>query len=447
VAQRVRDIAQGAKIELRLLAPEGATGNLRPVLSAFAAQTGVTVQVTERSVDGVIEDLLLSEMSKADSYDLALPATFGIPDLVDAKAISPITDFAKRHEPEGFRDDILFGIGDKFDGETYGFQTDGDAYVMFYNKLMLQSPEEQKRYADTYGSPLDIPKTWVELDRQMAFFNRPDDGMWGGLLFRTSGYLAWEWWVRFHAKGVWPLSPDMEPQIASDAGIEALEEMIRATEHLCPDVHHLGLFENWERYSRADVYCNIGWGGSQKYLNGHRSQMRGNTAYGTTPGGMVDGKLLTTPYFNWGWDYVVTRNSLQPEISYLFSLFASTPEMSTLAVSQADGFFDPYRPEHYDDIGIQAAYGREFLQVQRESLESAIPDLYLQHQGEYFRVLNDWLSRAVSKDVSAEAALTRVAESWRLITHSAGHEKQRARWQQLRAKYPEEIRHRLRDTS
>ena len=29
----------------------------------------------------------------------------------------------------------------------------------------------------------------------------------------------------------------------------------------------LGLFENWERFSKGDIYCNIGWGGSQKYFN------------------------------------------------------------------------------------------------------------------------------------------------------------------------------------
>lgn len=92
------------------------------------------------------------------------------------------------------------------------------------------------------------------------------------------GYVAWEWWVRFHAKGLWPFSAQMEPQIASDAGVEALEEMIRATEHLCPETSQLGLFANWERYSRGDIYCNIGWGGSQKYLNGHPPSGKSSSA-------------------------------------------------------------------------------------------------------------------------------------------------------------------------
>ena len=445
VVAKIRSFLDGKSTTLQLLLPNGSGGNVGPVVAAFEEMTGVKVVVSETQVDEINTELLLDALSQNLKYDVALPATFGLPDLVDSGAIRAITDFATKHEPVGFRDDILFGIGDTFDGETYGFQTDGDAYLMFYNKALLEHPDEQMRFEDTFGKPLRIAETWEDLDQQMAFFNRPDDGLWGGLLFRTAGYLAWEWWVRFHAKGVWPFSTEMEPQIAGDEGVAALEEMIKATAHLCPEAATLGLFENWERFGRGDVFCNIGWGGSQKYLMGDQSTMRGNMVYGQTPGGMIDGRLLKTPYFNWGWNYVVAQTSQQPELAYLFALFASSPVMSTLAVRQTDGFFDPYRPEHYDDMQIQAVYTPEFLEVQRESLVSAIPDLYLRDQGEYFRVLTEWLTRALAGDISPKAALERVARHWRLITNGADKVQQAARWHNLRSKYPLDLQARLRD--
>ena len=447
VAQHVRELIAGTKPSLRLLLPNGSGGNLRPIIDAFEQLTGVAVKASETPVDEINTALSLDALSGAHSYDVALPATFGLPDLAASGAILPLTGYADRYEPPGFRDGILYATGDSFDGNLYGFQTDGDAYVMFYHKGLLENPDEQARYADRFGTALKPPDTWAELDRQMAYFNRPDEGQWGGLLFRTPDYLAWEWWIRFHAKGVWPFSGEMEPQIASDAGVAALEEMIRATEHLCLDVAHLGLFENWERYSRGDVYCNIGWGGSQKYLNSQGSPMRGRMVYGQTPGGIIDDTVLRTPYFNWGWNYVVSANSDKPELGYLFSLFASAPKMSTLAVRQRDGFFDPFRPEHYDDAGIKAAYTPEFLKVHRASLEAAIPDLYLEGQSDYFRVLGDWLGRALAGEVTPEIALERVAFHWRLITRGAGQALQVARWTQLRAKYPSQMRHLLRDVS
>ena len=444
-AQKAAELTQGQQIELGLLVPHGSGANVNPVIEAFWAATGVKVVPIETPVDDINVRLTLDALSGAGTYDLALPATFGLPDLVSAGAIIALSQYAERHEPQRFRDGILYPTGDSFDGEIYGFQTDGDAYVMFYHKDLLEDEAEQAAFADRFGYPLARPLTWSELDQQIAFFNRPDEGLSGGLLFRTPSYVTWEWWVRFHAKGYWPLSADLEPQIASDEGVLALEELIRVTEHLSPDTATLGLFENWERYSKGDVYCNIGWGGSQKYFNSKTSAMRGRMIFGPTPGGLVEDKLLLTPYFNWGWNYVVTSQSSHPELAYLFALFASSSEMSTLSVSQPDGFFDPFRPEHYEDARIRDTYSDAFLEVHSESMQNAIPDLYLAHQGEYFQVLSEWLNRSLRREVSPQDALRRVSDHWALTSVRTGLEKQKERWARLRQKYPEDVRNRLRD--
>ena len=445
VADRAKSMAGHQKVMLRLLLPHGSSENVTPVINAFERLTGIEIHVQETPVDEINTELTLDALSKSQQFDIALPATFGIPDLVASKAILPLTQFAQRYEPEGFREGNLYSIGDSFDGEVYGFQTDGDAYLTFYNKAMMQDPAARDRYSERFGYPLGVPETWAELDQQMAFFHAPDQGRWGGLLFRTPGYLAWEWWVRFHGKGIWPFSPLMEPQIASEAGLAALEEMIAASQYLAPESTQLGLFENWERFSRGDIYCNIGWGGTQKYLNRPTSPMRGNLVFGPTPGGDFDGEKVTMPYFNWGWNYVVTTNAKHPEIAYLFALFASTPFMSTQAVRQPGGFFDPYREEHYSDPGIQETYSPEFLDVHRTSMQTAIPDLYLKGQGEYFRILGEWLARAIDGEVAPLTALQRAAQRWQLVTNSSGLQDQQQRWADLRAKYPACAREVLRD--
>ena len=108
-------------------------------------------------------------------------------------------------------------------------------------------------------------------------------------------------------------------------------------------------------------------------------------------------------------------------------------------------YFDPLRSEHYQNKDIRDAYSDEFLDVHFESMQNAIPDLYLAHQGEYFRVLGDWLNRALHGDVTPEEALTRVRENWQLISYRTDFEKQKQRWNQLREKYPQAIANRLRD--
>lgn len=175
VAQQVRALVDGRSLSLRLLLPNGSGGNVNPIISVFQKMTGVEVRSFEAPVDEINTELSLDTLSKSQKYDVALPATFGLPDLVASGAILPISRFAQRYEPAGFRDDILFGVGDSFDGELYGFQTDGDAYTMFYHKGMLEDPDNQARYEDLFGQSLSKPETWPELDRQMAFFNRPDE--------------------------------------------------------------------------------------------------------------------------------------------------------------------------------------------------------------------------------------------------------------------------------
>jgi multiple sugar transport system substrate-binding protein len=440
-----REIAGSREISLNLLVPTGTGKSLDVIIEAFSRETGIQIVKTESPVDSINTDLMLDHLSTDHKFDIALPATYGILDLVQAGAIRPVTTYIKSHEPAGFRKGILYKPGDRVGNETYGYQTDGDAYLMFYNNSFLHQQSAQNTFEDRFGYSLEIPGTWGELDRQMAFFHDPENGKFGGLLYRNAGYVAWEWWVRFHAKGYWPLSSNLTPQIDSDAGVAALEDMIVASQFLDPDTSHLNIFENWKRFALGNSYCNIGWGGSQKFFQAEGSLIKSQISYGSTPGGIIDGELIEVPYFNWGWTYVVTSSSEFPEIGYLFNLFASSPEISTMAIQQTDGFFDPFRPEHYDDPIIQNAYTSEFLDVHRKSLENSIPDFYLYRQGEYFQILGEWIHRAITGEVKPKRALQAAAQRWEAISASVGFIEQRQKWLELKSSYPPNLQSKLRD--
>ena len=446
-AQEAIRLAAGRKLRLRLLIPQGSQGNVKPVMSAFTSATGIEVDLIITLVDDINTKLMLDQMSDSGGYDLALPATFGIPELAEAGVLFDISDFAARYEPSALRDSSLYTIGDSYDGRLYGFQADGDAYLMFYNKPWLDDADNQKRYQDRFGQLLAIPETWQELDRQKAFFHEPDRNRFGGALFRTPTYVAWEWWIRYHAKGFWPFDDEMNPLIDSEAGVLALEELIAASQFLYPDARRAGLFDNWKAFARGNIYGNIGWGGTQKYLNGSSSKLRGKLAFGVTPGGIVDGKKLITPYFNWGWNYVVPAQSQEAEIAYLFALFASSPRQSTRSVSDPEGYFDPHRPEHYQDENIVRTYSKPFLSTHETSMRNAIPDLYLDGHGEYFDALNQGIIVFQEGRKDATATMHEIAKRWTVITHRLGWGKQRARWRALRSKYPADVASRLKPRS
>ncbi len=442
-AAAAKKLAEGRNVTLKIMQPSGSLGNVKPVADKFAEATGIKFEYLEVPLGEISQKVLLEAVSRSGSFDLALPATFSIPDLAESGILVNLDQYAQKYEPADFQKDALFTLGDYYKGSLFGYQTDGDTYLMFYNKPWLDDETEKKGFADKNGYALKVPDTWQELDAMMAWFHRPDKGMFGGALFRTQYFIAWEWWGRFHAKGFYPLADDLTPQINNDAGVAALEELIAASQNLYPGAKTNGLFENFEAYGEGDKFVNIGWGGTQKFLNSDKSKIKGKLAFGDMPGGKVDGQLLKTPYFNWGWNYIVSSASPEPEIAYLYTLYACSPAMSTIAVRDPAGYFDPTRAAHYADAEIQKTYTPEFLDAHKASMANSIPDLYLKGQGEYFDELRVNLAAADAGSKTAKAALDDTAAAWERITRRMGARSQEVQWRFIKANYPAGIRDRL----
>ena len=102
------------------------------------------------------------------------------------------------------------------------------------------------------------------------------------------------------------------------------------------------------------------------------------------PGGKVNGELLQARLISTGagtmW-FPASRPNLRSPIFFALCLL---PDMSTIAVRDPAGYFDPFRGAHYEDPEIQKAYTPEFLAAHKASMVNSIPDLYLKGQGEYF---------------------------------------------------------------
>lgn len=428
---------------LVILYPKGCLGNLKAVAKSFQEFTNIRLDLKEASLDQISSEMILEHRLKKRSFDVAIPATFGIPDLVEAGVIEDLTPFAKEYEPKSLASNALYTLGDYYMNKLYGYQTDGDTYLMFYNKKWLDNDAYKKEYEDKYNRALAIPKTWNELYQQMRFFHRPEENKFGGSLFRNKQYIGWEFWIRFHAKGYYPVRDDMTPQINNQAGIEALSELIETSKYLEPNVNKNGLFDNFKSFAQGNKYCNIGWGGTQKYLNGDVSKVKDQLYFSSTLGGNINGKSFNVPFFNWGWNYVVSSRSIRKELAYLFCLFASTPQVSIYSVREANGYFDPYRKEHYQDPVIQDVYGQPFLEAHKESLANSIPDFYLQGQGLYLSALKEGIYAANLGHVNIKLALNRIAQKWEQITNQLGRRGQMAQWRYLKNSYPEYLKNLL----
>ncbi|MGH1438472.1 MAG: extracellular solute-binding protein [Cellvibrionaceae bacterium] len=442
VIQSVKQLNKGASIELTILYPKGCLANIKPLTTAFSKETGVRFTLKESGVDDINASIVFSAAKNEHTFDIALPATFGLLDLVSVGALAPLSDYAKKYEPINYKQDQLYDYGDYVNATLYGYQTDGDTYLMFYNKSMMDDTDNKKAFYDQHQYELAIPETWDQLDDMIRFFHQPQKLQYGGCLFRVPGYGAWEWWSRFHAKGYFPLNNQGEPQINNKAGVSALQEMLDISTYLHPSTASDNLFDNWDTYSQNQTFCNIGWGGSQKFFNSNKSKVKNNLYYAPAPGGNIKGRNINCPIFNWGWNYVVSSQCPHKEIAYLFTLYACSPSMSTLSVQQ-DGYFDPFRKEHYENPEIQAIYSPEFLDAHKLSMEQSIPDFYIQNQTRYLSSLQENIYLAYKGSLTAKQALDITATEWQRQNLKVGIEKQKQNWLSLQEKYPKTLKNSL----
>lgn len=409
------------------LIPNGSQDNMRPLVDRWYAETGIAVELEVAPVDQINAIMTSDALLETVRYDFALPATFGVPDLVLNGVLQPLDPLLEESGlgPQG--DGYLYQHGDRHEGLCYGHQTDGDVYLMFYRADLMQDADRRLAYEARFGNEIEVPTSWSELDRQIEFFHRPQDGVYGGGLFRIPGYLAWEYLARVYSKGILPWDADFSPQFQHALAHEALEDMRRVSDFLHPAAFSANLFGNWDYNKRDTVYANIGWGGSQKAFNQPGSPIRGKLVHGGLPLS-PDGDIS---YFNWGWSYTVTKMAQAPLLAYLFIRAATSVEGSTLAVREAGGYFDPFHEEHYSDPQIIEAYSRDFLDVHRQAMRTAVSDIYLPGYGNYMAALTRNLSRVFDGSLPVAKALETVSSEWRLITRDLGEAAQKKRWKEL----------------
>ena len=125
-ASNAKELAAGKKVKLIVLQPSGSLGNVKPVADVFTEKTGITIEYLEVPLGEINQKVLLESVSKTGSFDIALPATFGIPDLAESGILVNLDQYASKYEPQGFQEDALYTIGDYYKGNLYGYQTDGD---------------------------------------------------------------------------------------------------------------------------------------------------------------------------------------------------------------------------------------------------------------------------------------------------------------------------------
>jgi len=400
---------------------------------AFESASGIKLNIQEAPYLEYASKVLNDATRKAGTFDCVLMETNRMGDLDNAGYLVDISDWVERYNPD------LPGmiapqwrVWSQYSGKYVGLPTDGDVFMFYYRKDLLENAAEQSAFEDRFGRALEVPTTYDEYNEVVEFFNRPDDKLYGAVEWRVRG-VTYNWFnQRLWSGGGTYFDDEMSATINSAAGVQALEDMKALNEFMPPDVLSYGYVETVEAMANGSTFSNITWPAAGKNVSDpSTSKTVGKWGFTTVPGYVVDGtpnpKSISAP----GYNFIVSEFSKKnKEAVYLYGQWLVSPENLTIAAANPQGNTDAIRQSTFDSPKMAKVFpgARGYLRAQMANLEQAVPDPILPGYAEYTQALEIEISTYMTSDGSAQDALDTAAEKWDEVTDGFGRDQQLEVW-------------------
>jgi multiple sugar transport system substrate-binding protein len=424
----------------------GQRNNIVPALEEWNRLTGLNFQNVEIGLESDIYTKAMNEaVVRTGDYDIFLTFCNWIGDMAEANLILDQTNWWAKYDPEVDHGPNRYVAPlDKFTslykGGRYAMGADDDAFSLFFRKDIFENPDEAAAFEDQFERKLELPKTWPEFDEWIAFFDRPDEGIRGAHMYAERYFAYTAWAARFISKGGAYFDDNMDPLIASDEGVTALEEQIRLTQnYMWPDAVTGDWSHAYSHFPNGEVFFAWAWASLGKFAEDPaNSKIIGKVGAMPMPGTMHDGNLIVAVPHVVGWSFSVSRYGKAPEAAYCWIQWFNGPTVGLDAIARV-GTLDPFREPWFEDAKMKTAYGEEFLPILHGLTANTFADLGLRGAAEYLDNLNLNLQQAFAGQKDAEAALRDTALSWQETTDRIGRMGQIEAWRGERQNYPQAI--------
>lgn len=407
---------------------------------AFESASGIRLDIQEAPYLEYASKVLNDATRRSGSFDCVLMETNRMGDLDNAGYLTDLSAWVEKYNPE--LDTMIapqWRVWSQYNGKTIGLPTDGDVFMFYYRKDLLEDARERAAFEDRYGRELTVPATYDEYNEVVEFFTRPDDKFYGAVEWRVKG-VTYDWFgQRLWSGGGSYFDADMNPGINSEAGVRALEDMKALNQFMPPDVLSYGYVETVAAMSNGTTFSNITWPAAGKAVNdSSTSRTAGRWGFATVPGYVVDGspnpKSMSAP----GYNFIVSEFSEgNKEAIYLYGQWLTSPENLTIAAANPRGNTDAIRRATFESPEMARIFpgAPSYLEAQLANLEQAVPDPILPGYAEYTQALEIEISNFMTGNGSAQEALDKVADQWNDITDGFGREQQLEIWTKFNEAY------------
>ena len=388
-------------------------------------------------------------VSGTGAYDiLNYPPRF-LGDLASAGNIVDLTDYAATWDPE--MDDVypVYQLYTQFDDKLFALPIDGDRLELYYRKDLFSNADEQAAFEAKYGYPLAAPETWDEYLDVAEFFTR-DAGatLAGETLTEPFAGIAeitklpdnFDWFLnRFASYGGIYFDDQMQPQLDTDAGRNALQNFVDAVQYGPSDILNFEYVESFDAFVQGTTAMCIQWTDVAKIAEDpNTSKIVGKTGYAQVPGvEQADGSVIHRSTLAYNRVNSISKLAENPEAAYRVMQFMNQPAVSLLYVTEPSAGMDPYRVSHYADPSTWVQQWPElpaYIANNKLSLTNGYPELTMPGANRYNDSLGTHIAQALAGQETVEEALQNATTEWEAITDEFGREAQIQHWEaQLKA--------------
>jgi multiple sugar transport system substrate-binding protein len=410
------------------------------IKKAYDIKVNVVAAPFETFYQSIQNDIV----SGTGAYDiLNYPPRF-LGDLASAGNIVDLTGYAAKWDPQ--MDDVfpVYRLYTEWEKKLFALPFDGDRLELYYRKDLFGNAEEKAAFEAEYGYPLAAPETWDQYLDVAKFFKR-DTGkkLAGATLTQPFSGMAeitklpdnFDWFLnRFASYGGVYFDDQMHPQLATDAGRQALQNFVEAVKYGPSDILNFEYVESFDAFLQGQTAMCIQWTDVAKVAeDANTSKIVGKTGYAQVPGAKgANGEVVHRSTLAYNRVNSISKLAKNPEAAYRVIQFMNQPQVSLLFVTEPTAGMDPYRISHYADPSKWVQQWPElpaYIANNKKSLQNGYPELTMPGANRYNDALGTHIAQALAGQETVDDALKNATTEWDAITDELGRDAQIAHWQ------------------
>jgi multiple sugar transport system substrate-binding protein len=402
--------------------------------------TGIKSNVVELSNPDQYSKAVAEHIAGSGAYDVLDISPAWTPSLADGGVIAPLDDYIAKYMNMADLDDYhpLYKALPTYKGKVWGFFDDGDIFALYFRRDIFEDPKMKEAYQAKFNKPLEVPKTWEDYAQVAQFItDQMAPNVYGAAHFRKAGSPGnqFDFLQQYRANGGVFFDKDtMKAQLASDAGVRTLTNMLAANAASMPGNNELDAVAVWAAWLQGKVAMIYSWPPTGRMTAGYsqsdkainfvpQSTIADKVGYAVVPG---------NPEHATGYNKALSADSPNPEAAYLFMQWACSPPVSLARCMLPYALRDPYRISHFksDLYGALFPTAKEYLANLNASANVGLLDPIMPGAQDYFLSI-DRMCTDVWAGADPMTALQTAAAEWDTTTERLGVDSQKAFYQEF----------------